>query len=115
VARYTENVAVDKPFADAWRGVHGALVAYNWSIVTVRDNTFFVRERLSLTNMLWRNPCRFAVHVRREDDTRTLIYLIGSTLGFGPLPKGRVRRATEILKGQLLGALAQMPQASQAP
>ena len=111
MAKYTENVAVDKPFADAWRGVHGALVAYNWNIVTVRDNTFFIRERLSITTMIWRNPCRFAVHLRREDDDHTLMFLVGSTLGFGPLPKGRVRRATEVLKGQLLGALAQIPQA----
>jgi hypothetical protein len=106
VARYTENLIVDKPFELAWQRVRGALMAYNWNIVTVRDNTFFLKERMSFETMLWRNPCRFAVHLRPEDENRTLLHLMGSTLGFGPLPKGRVRRVTEILKNQLLASLA---------
>ena len=106
MARYTENITVDKPFADAWRGVHAVLLAHNWNIVNVRDNTFFLRERLTFETMLWRNPCRFAVHLAGADDNRTVIHLIGSTLGFGPLPKNRVRRVAEVLKSQLLGALA---------
>ena len=110
MAKYTENLAVDKPFADAWRAVHGALLSHNWNIVNVRDNTFFIKERLTFETMLWRNPCRFAVHVRREDDQRSMIYLIGSTLGFGPLPKGRVRRVAETLKGQLLANIARLPE-----
>jgi hypothetical protein len=108
VARYTENLAVDKPFADTWRAVHMALVAHNWNIVNVRDNTFYVRERLSFTHMLWRNPCRFALHVRREDETRSVVYLIGSTLGFGPLPNNRIRQVAAVLKGQLLGVIARI-------
>lgn len=110
MARYTESLAVDKPFADTWRGVHGALVAYNWNIVTVRDNTFFLRERMSLTTMLWRNSCRFAVHVSQDGDDRSVVHLIGSTLGFGPLPKGRVRKVATILKGQLLANLNRPPE-----
>lgn len=105
MARYTENIAVDKPFADAWRAVHAALLAHNWNIVNVRDNTFFLRERMSFETMLWRNPCRFGVHLAGDGENRTVIHLMGSTLGFGPLPKGRIRRVAAILKGQLLGAL----------
>lgn len=108
VARYTENIPIDKSFVDTWRAVHLALMAYNWNIVTVRDNTFFLKERMSLTTMLWRNPCRFAVHVRREDDTHCTLFLIGSTLGFGPLPKGRIRQVSSVLKSQLLAAIAQI-------
>jgi hypothetical protein len=106
LARYTENISVDKPFADAWRAVHAGLLAHNWNIVNVRDNTFFLRERMSFETMLWRNPCRFAVHLAGDGETRTLIHLFGSTLGFGPLPKGRIRRIAEVLKGQLLAAIA---------
>ena len=64
---------------------------------------------MSFETMLWRNPCRFAVHVRREDDTHCTLYLVGSTLGFGPLPKGRLRKVTAVLKTQLLGTIAQIP------
>jgi hypothetical protein len=106
VARYTENIAVDKPFAEAWRRVQASLTAHDWNIVAVRDNTFFLKERMSFETLLWRNPCRFAVHLRPEEDNRTHIHLMGSTLGFGPLPKGRVRRVAEVLKGQLLASLA---------
>ena len=109
MAKYTENLAVDKPFVDTWRAVHVALTIHNWNIVTVRDNTFFLKERMSLETMLWRNPCRFAVHVRREDDTHCTVYLVGSTLGFGPLPKGRLRKVAAVLKTQLLGTIAQIP------
>jgi len=108
LARYTEIVAVDKPFADAWRAVHAALLAHNWNIVNVRDNTFFVRERMSFETMLWRNACRFAIHVAGDGETRANIHLIGSTLGFGPLPKGRIRRIAETVKGQILGMVARM-------
>jgi len=108
LARYTENLAVDKPFADTWRAVHAALVAHNWNIVNVRDNTFYLRERLTFETMLWRNPCRFAVHVAGDGETRSVIHLFGSTLGFGPLPKGRIRRVAEVLKSQLLGVIAQI-------
>lgn len=107
MARYTENLTVDKSFEDAWRYVQGALVAHNWRIVNIQDNTFFLRERMSFETMLWRNPCRFAVHLAGESEGRTVIHLLGSTLGFGPLPKGRVRRVAEGLRGQLLAALAQ--------
>lgn len=124
VARYTENIPIDKPFVDTWRAVHLALMAYNWNIVTVRDNTFFLKERMSITTMLWRNPCRFAVHVRREDDTHCTLFLVGSTLGFGPLPKGRIRQISAVLKSQLLAGIAQIepekleeppPAAAEAP
>jgi hypothetical protein len=108
VARYTENIAVDKPFADTWRAVHAALLAHNWNIVNVRDNTFFVRERMSFETMLWRNPCRFALHIAGDGEDRAVVYLLGSTLGFGPLPKGRIRRIAEVLKSQLRGAFAQI-------
>ena len=108
MARYTENLAVDKPFADAWRGVHAALLAQNWRIVNVRDNTFYLRERISFETMLWRNPCRFAIHVAAISETRCVLHLMGSTLGFGPLPKNRVRRVAEALKSQILGILAQI-------
>jgi hypothetical protein len=106
LARYTEIIAVDKPFADAWRAVHGALLAHNWNIVNVRENTFFIRERFSFETMLWRNPCRFAVHLAGDGEERTNIHLIGSTMGFGPLPKGRIRRVAENVKKQLLAAIA---------
>ena len=108
MARYTEIIDVDKPFADTWRAVHAALVAQNWNIVNVRQNTFFIRERFSFETMLWRNPCRFAVHVAGDGETRSKIHMIGSTLGFGPLPKGRVRRVAENLKGGLLGMIARI-------
>ena len=108
LARYTENLAVDKPFADTWRAVHAALVAHNWNIVNVRDNTFYIRERMSFETMLWRNPCRFAIHVAGNGETRSVVYLIGSTLGFGPLPKSRIRRIAEVLKGQILGMIARI-------
>jgi hypothetical protein len=108
LARYTEIVAVDKPFADTWRAVHAALVAHNWNIVNVRDNTFFVRERMSFETMLWRNSCRFAIHVAGDGETRANIHLIGSTLGFGPIPKGRIRRIAEAVKGQILGMVARI-------
>jgi hypothetical protein len=108
LARYTEILAVDKPFADSWRAVHAALIQMNWRIVNVRDNTFFVRERLSFETMLWRNPCRFAVHVAGDGDTRSKIHLIGATLGFGPLAKGRVRRVGEGVKTHLLGVLSRL-------
>jgi hypothetical protein len=108
VARYTEIIAVDKPFPDAWRAVHAVLVAHNWNIVNVRDNTFFVRERLSLETMLWRNPCRFALHVRGQGEERSELHILGSTLGFGPLPKGRLRKVTAALKEQITGALARL-------
>ena len=110
MAKYTENFIADRPFADVWRAVHVALTVHNWNIVNVRDNTFFLKERLSFETMLWRNPCRFAVHVRREDDSRSQVFLIGSTLGFGPLPNGRLRRVSEVLKSQLLGTIAQIPE-----
>ena len=115
MAKFTENFIAEKPFADIWRAVHVALTFYNWNIVNVRDNTFFLKERLSFETMLWRNPCRFAVHVRREDDSRTQVFLIGSTLGFGPLPKGRLRRVSDILKNQLLGTIAQIPEEPDEP
>jgi len=115
VARYTENVIVDKPFVDVWRAVHMALTIHRWNIVNVRDNTFFLKERMSFETMLWRNPCRFGVHVRREDDTRTLIMFIGSTLGFGPLPKRRLRQVTAGLKAQILGVIDQLPDAPPEP
>jgi hypothetical protein len=108
LARYTETIAVDKPFADTWRAIHAALVAHNWNIVNVRDNTFYVRERLSFETMLWRNACRFAIHVAGDGETRANVHLFGATLGFGPLPKGRLRRVVEILKGQLLGMIARI-------
>lgn len=108
LARYTEILAVDKSFADAWRAVHAALVAHNWNIVNVRDNTFFVRERMSFETMLWRNSCRFAIHVAGDGETRANIHLIGSTLGFGPIPKGRIRRIAEVVKGQILGMVARI-------
>ncbi len=113
MARYTETIAVDKPFADTWRAVHAALLAHNWNIVNVRDNTFFLRERMSFDTMLWRNPCRFAVHVAGDGETRSVLHLFGSTLGFGPWPKSRVRRVAEGLKSQLLGAIAHIPPASE--
>ncbi|MCW5772075.1 MAG: hypothetical protein KIT16_10605 [Rhodospirillaceae bacterium] len=109
MAKYTESLTVDKPFEDTWQRVQGALMMYNWNIVAVRDYTFFLRERMSLETMLWRNPCRFAIQLVRADDARTYVNLIGSTLGFGPLPKGRVRRVAETLKSQLLAALADPP------
>jgi hypothetical protein len=34
--------------------------------------------------------------------------LAGSTLGFGPLPKGRIRQVTEILKSNLLAAVSRL-------
>ncbi len=111
MARYTETIAVDKPFADTWRAVHAALVAHNWNVAGVRDNTFFIRERLSFETMLWRNSCRFAVHIAGDGDTRCNIHLVGSTLGFGPLPKGRIRRIAGVLKGQLLGVVARIEEA----
>ena len=108
MARYTEILDVDKPFADTWRAAHAALVSANWNIVNVRNNTFFVRERFSFETMLWRNPCRFAIHVAGNGETRSKIHLIGSTLGFGPLPKGRIRRVAEGLKNALLGMIARI-------
>jgi hypothetical protein len=114
LARYTESIAIDKPFADTWRAVHAALLAHNWNIVNVRDNTFFIRERMSFETMLWRNPCRFAIHVAGDGETRSAIHFIGSTLGFGPLPKGRIRRIAEVLKGQMLGVIAQIQPAPSA-
>ena len=108
MARYTENLAVDKPFAETWRAVHMALVAQQWRIVSMRDNTFYVRERISFTNMLWRNPCRFAVYVSQSGETRSLVHLIGATLGFGPLPKNRLRHVAAALKGQILHFVAQI-------
>ena len=106
LARYTEIISVDKPFADAWRAVHAGLLAHNWNIVNVRDNTFYLRERMSFETMLWRNPCRFGIHLAGDGETRTSIHIFGSTLGFGPLPKGRIRRIAEVLKSQLLAAVA---------
>jgi hypothetical protein len=114
LARYTESLAIDKPFADTWRAVHAALLAHNWNIVNVRDNTFYIRERMSFETMLWRNPCRFAIHVAGDGETRSAIHFIGSTLGFGPLPKGRIRRIAEVLKGQMLGVIAQIQPAPSA-
>jgi hypothetical protein len=108
LARYTETIAVDKPFADTWRAIHAALVAHNWNLVNVRDNTFYIRERLSFETMLWRNACRFAIHVAGDGETRSNVHLFGSTLGFGPLPKNRLRRVVEILKGQLQGMIAKI-------
>jgi hypothetical protein len=108
LARYTESIAVDKPFADVWRALHAGLLANDWNVVGIRDNAFFVRERMSFTTMLWRNPCRFAVHVTRDGESRSVIHLVGSTLGFGPLPKGRIRQVTEILKSNLLAAVSRL-------
>jgi hypothetical protein len=106
VARYTESITVDKPFEEAWQRVQVALMTNAWNIAAVRDNTFFIRERLSFEAMLWRNPCRFAVNLGRKDDASTIITVFGSTLGFGPFPKGRLRQVADVLKGQLAAAMA---------
>jgi len=108
VAKYTEKLAIDKPFADTWRAVHAALVAHQWRIVNVRDNTFYLRERMSFTTMFWRNPCRFAVHVSQDGETQSIVYLLGSTLGFGPLPKNRIRHVAAALKSQILHVIARI-------
>lgn len=108
MAKYTESIAVDKPFADTWRAIHAALVAHQWRLVNVRDNTFYIRERLSFETMLWRNPCRFAIHVAGDGETRSVVHVFGATLGFGPLPKNRLRRVVDLLKGQMLGAIARI-------
>lgn len=107
MARYTENIVVAKPFEPVWLAVYAALRGYNWNVVTVRDNTYYIKERLSLETMIWRNPCRFAIHVAREDDANTRLFFMGSTLGFGPLPKGRIRRIMATLRAQVDAAVAQ--------
>jgi hypothetical protein len=103
MARSTEILLLDAPFERAWAVCNRVLSLGGWNISGVQNNTFFVRERLGLVDVFFRNPCRFALMVERTDDeTRTAIRLMGSTLGFGPLPKGRLRRLTELLKSQLL-------------
>jgi hypothetical protein len=102
VAKSIETLILEKPFETVWDSCRRALSLGNWTIAAVQDNTFFLRERLGLVDVFFRNPCRFALRVEREDEGRTAIRLMGSTLGFGPLPKGRLRRVGELLKSQLL-------------
>ncbi len=105
VARYTETLTIDKPFATAWDDCRRALTLNPWTLSATQNNTFFIRERLGLIDLFFRNPCRFAVNLERAGEMRTTIHLSGATLGFGPLPKNRLRRSTAILKAQLLGEL----------
>ena len=106
MARYTEIVAVDKSFPAAWTGAVTLLSAHPWRVVSVRDTTLFVRERLSLESMLSRNPCRFAVFIRPVESGGSELHIFGSTFGFGPIASGRIRKVTATLKEQMLAAIA---------
>ncbi len=105
VARYTESLTIDKPFEAAWDDCRRALTLNRWNLAAVQNNTFYIRERLGLVDLFFRNPCRFAVSLERAVEARTHVHLLGATFGFGPLPKGRIRRSIEILKAQLLTEL----------
>ena len=102
MAKSVTSFVFEKPFELVWDACRRALSLGNWSVSGVQNNTFFLRERLGMIDVFFRNPCRFALMVEREDERRTSIRLMGSTLGFGPLPNGRLRRVGELLKSQLL-------------
>lgn len=77
-----------------------------WSITGVQNNTFFIRERIGILDMFFRNACRFAIVVQRIDDGKSTVLVWGTTFGFGPLPKARIRRSLAVLKSQLLVEIA---------
>lgn len=112
MARYTETVAVDKPYEHAWNACRRALLANGatWSITGVQDNTFFLRERIGLVDMFFRNSCRIAIIVQRHEEQGSSLVVWAATFGIGPLPKARLRRTVAVLKSHLQPELDRPPE-----
>ena len=101
VARYTENFVVDKPLDDVRDACLRAFQFGRWQLLDASGQGFYVKERLDLVGMLMSYATRWAVFLRPLDEKRTQVELLGATMGFGPLPKGRLRQRYARLKSEI--------------
>lgn len=109
MARYGETFPVSTSVARLSNACRMALPGQGWKIMADNGWAFLIKERLDLVGMMLTYPVKFAIFLREDEDDpkKTNIELKGATFGFGPLPKGKLRKKTMELRALLEGMAKQ--------
>jgi hypothetical protein len=108
MARYGESFPISTPAARLSNACRLALPEHGWKIMHDNGWAFLIKERLDLVGMLMTYPVKFAIFLREDEDTgRTNVELKGATFGFGPLPKGKLRKKSIELRALIEGMAKQ--------
>ena len=109
MARHGEFFPVSTSVARLANACRMALPASGWKIMHDNGWAFLVKERLDLVGMMLTYPTKFAIFLREDDDDpkKTNVEIKGATFGFGPLPKGKLRKKTMELRAMIEGLARQ--------
>ena len=75
-----------------------AAEADGWNIKDSDLEHFYLSQKISLLDRLYRFPSDCAIFLHREKPRKTRVELFGRIRGFGPLQMSRVKRALAELK-----------------
>lgn len=109
MARHTETFPVTVSVARLANACRMALPSHGWKVMHDNGWAFLLKERLDLVGMLMTYPVKYAIFLREDDDDpkTTNVELKGATFGFGPLPKGKLRKKALELRALIEGASKQ--------
>jgi hypothetical protein len=108
MARHGETFSVPTSVARLANTCRMALPGQGWKIMHDNGWAFLIKERLDLVGMLMTYPVKFAIFLREDEDTKnTNVELKGATFGFGPLPKGKLRKKALELRALIEGMVEQ--------
>jgi hypothetical protein len=106
MARLTERFPMSLPVDTIAGACRAALPGRGWRVMNDAGWAFLLKEQLDLVGVFFSYPVKFAVFLREGDDeNETLVELTGTTLGFGPLPKGKLRKKAAALRAQIEAAV----------
>lgn len=108
MARHTESFPVAGPVAKVANACRAALPGHGWKILNDAGWAFFLKEQLDMVGLLLSYPVKFAVLLREgDDDSQSTVELKGTTFGFGPIPKGKLRKKALELRALIEAASKQ--------
>jgi hypothetical protein len=86
-----------------------ALPGHGWKIMHDNGWAFLLKERLDLVGYMLTYPVKFAIVLREDDEDpkKTNVELKGATFGFGPIPKGKLRKKGTELRALIEGMAKQ--------
>ena len=113
MAKYSETFRLSKPPSHVIAAAREILSGPGWRLMDDSGWAFYAVERMDLIRRMMTYPTKLAVFVRQggdedegdapDDVARIELHL--ATFGFGPLPKMRMVKVSNMFKAQLDAAL----------
>ncbi|MEQ8698850.1 MAG: hypothetical protein RLT05_20125 [Bauldia litoralis] len=109
MARHGETFAVSTSVPRLANACRMMLPSHGWKLMHDNGWAFLIKERLDLVGMMMSYPVKFAIFLREDGDdpSTTNVELKGATFGFGPIPKGKLRKKSLELRALIEGSAKQ--------